>query len=260
MQGVLYPGGEDQHRMPVQRVLGDLAAGRAHQPVIVHQILDLARHELAAPEVQPRRVGLAPPRLGLERTQVALRHQFAHTDSVADMVEQIVRPADQPRAHAVGCGRQAHQPHMRVHRAGLRQKRAVHAFPVGRQHVRLVNEDQVEAVQFGRPAVYALDARDDNRVFRVTAPHARRIDTDPVPQIRGHRVQLLDRLFEQFLDVSQDQHAPVPLLDRVAADRRHHRRLAARRRDHHAKVVVPLAQVIVDSGDSLFLVGSQFHV
>ena len=121
MHGVLHTGGEDQDRVPVPRMLDDLGAGRTHQRVVVHQGLDLARDELTAPDVQPRGVGLAPTGLGLEAAQEALHDQLAHAHLVADVVEKVLRPADHAGGHAVGRGRQANQPHVGVHGAGLGQ-------------------------------------------------------------------------------------------------------------------------------------------
>ena len=93
-------------------MLDDLPAGRPDQRVVVHQRLDLAGDELAAADVQARRVHLAPPGLGLQRAQVALDDQLADAHLVADVVEQVLRPADHARGHAVRRGRQADQPHV----------------------------------------------------------------------------------------------------------------------------------------------------
>ncbi len=128
---------------------------------------------------------------------------------------------------------------------------------IRRQHVRLIDQDQIEGVQVGGAAVDALNASDDDRMLGVAASQTRRVHPDAVPQVRGHRVQLFDGLFEQFLDVREDQHTPVPLAYGITADRRHHRRLAPGRRNDDAGVVIPTAQVFVDGRDGLGLVRSQ---
>ena len=57
--------------------------------------------------------------------------------------------------------------------------------------------------------------------------------------------------------MSQDQDAPVPLEDCIAADRCHHRSLAAGRRNHGARVIVAGAEMLIDRIDGGLLIGTQ---
>ena len=257
VQGVLYTGREDQHRMAVPGVLDDLAACRSHERVLVHEGLDFAGDILAAAHVQARGVDLAPARLGLQRTKISLDDQLANADFVADAVEQVVRPANHAGGHAVRGGSQADQPYVGIDFLRVGQECAVHPLAFRREHVTFIQKDDVEAVEFLCPAVDALNARDDDRMVGIAAAQTGRVDADLVPEVRCHGVKLIDRLFEQLLDVRQDQHAPGPLGHRVAADRRHDGRLAPGRRDDDARIVIPTAQVVVNSLDGFGLVRTQ---
>ena len=68
--------GEDQHRVPIARVLDDLAAGRLDQLVLVHHLFEFVRHELAGADVQLRRVGLFAAGLGHQGAEVAVADQL----------------------------------------------------------------------------------------------------------------------------------------------------------------------------------------
>ena len=89
----------------------------------------------------------------------------------------------------------------------------------------LVDDDQIEGVQFAGPLVDGLDAGDDHRMLGVAAAQAGRVDAEL--HLRADRPQLVGRLLEQFLHVGQDEHAAAPLRHGVLADRGHHGRLAA---------------------------------
>ena len=58
MFGVLDASSEDETRFPATGLLDDLGAGRSHEVVGVHEMLDLVGDELTAPHMQTGGVGL----------------------------------------------------------------------------------------------------------------------------------------------------------------------------------------------------------
>jgi len=60
-------------------------------------------------------------------------------------------------------------------------------------------------------------------------------------------MEFFDRLFEQFLDVRQDQHPSIPLLHCVAANRGHYRRFSGVVMDGEVTVEVQVVTVQQES-------------
>lgn len=119
----------------------------------------------------------------------------------------------------------------------------------------LVHQDQVEGAQLAGALVDRLDAGQDDRPAGVPALQASRVDAEA--DLGADLAQFVRRLFQQLLDVGQDQHPAVPARHRVLADGRHDRRLAAGGRDDDDRVIVVRAQVGVDGMLSCFLIGAQ---
>lgn len=119
----------------------------------------------------------------------------------------------------------------------------------------LVHNDQVDWAQITGLLVYRLDACNGDGVPEISAPQPGRVDAHRY--IGRDGAQLLGGLLEQFLHVREDDDAPVPLVDRVAADRAKHQRFAGRGWQHDARVCVTLAEVPVDRVDCLALVLAQ---
>ncbi len=77
MLPVLHAGGEDQEDA-LARVLNDLTARGAHEVLIIHELLDLARAILATTHMQLVGVGFCVPARLPQWAQVAL-HDHART-------------------------------------------------------------------------------------------------------------------------------------------------------------------------------------
>ena len=245
---------EDQNRFPVAGVSGDLGAGRFHQLFPVHQLLGLAVHELSTPDMQSVGVDDMPCRFAAELAEISVPHQFLDADFEAHLVEDVVRGADRPGAHAVGRRREADHPDDGIDRLHLREEFPVHPFAVDRDEMRFVDDDKVKLPQFACPAVDRLDSGDDALLLRLPAVKPGGIDADVA--IGKNRRDLVHRLLEQFPDVRQNQHPPLPAAYGVADDGRQNRRLASGGRNHHAGIVVAVAEMPVNSVDRGLLIRS----
>ena len=174
MLGVFDARREDQHRLAILRVGDDLLAGRFDELVLVHQLFELVGHELAGADVQLFRVGLLSAGLGHQRAEISVADEFPHADLEADGVEDVLRPADHARFQAEWRGRKTDGSHPRIDHLGIGQELPIHPFAVRRDQVRLVDNDQVEGVQFAGPLVDRLDAGDDHRLARYRDASGRR--------------------------------------------------------------------------------------
>ena len=191
--------------LAILRVFDDLRTGRLDQLVLVHHLFELVGNELAGADVQLLGVGFFAAGLGDQGAKVAVADQLSDADFEADGVEDVVRPADHARFQAKGCRRQPDASQPRVHDLGIGQELPIHALPLGRYHVGLVDDHQIEGVELARPAKDRLDAGDDHRLGRVAAPEAGRVDAEV--ELGADRPQLIGRLLQELLDVGQDQDA-----------------------------------------------------
>ena len=119
----------------------------------------------------------------------------------------------------------------------------------------LIHENQIECIEITRPFVDRLDTSHDHRMLCVPPFESSGVHSDF--QFRADQLQLVDRLLQQLFDVREDQHASIPGLHGIAADRRHHRRLTATSRDHDDRIVIVFPQVLVNSVNSLLLIGTK---
>ena len=253
------PGGEDQRAAARPGLGRDLGAGALDDLVGVECPLDLARDELAAADLEVAHVDLHLARLRPERREEAALDELAHRHLVADVVQDPLGRADHPRAHAERRRGQADHAHERVHELRVRQELPVHALAVVRRdEVRLVDDHEVDRAELASALPDRLDARDGDRVLELAPAESRRVDAHA--EAGRHRVELAHGLLEQLLHVGQDEDAPLPERDGVAADRCDDRRLAAARRDHHERVVVAPAEVPVHRLDGGLLVVTEFHL
>jgi len=228
--------GEDEDGLSVAGVLDDLGAGAADEVARIHQVLDLTGDELAAPDMEARGVGLCDSGLGSQGREVSADDEFLDAHLVAHVVEEVVGPADHPARHAERRRREADDAHVRVHDLRIREERLVHPLPIGRNHVRFVDDDEVKRLQLGGALVDRLDAGDDDRMRGVAPAEAGRVEAHV--QVRRHAVQRPGRLLQEFLHVREDQHPPLPARHSVVGHPGHHGGLAAVVMDHEMPVEV----------------------
>ena len=81
----------------------------------------------------------------------------------------------------------------------------------------LINNCKIEATQFSAPLVRRLDASHYHGIGSLLAFQSSRVDAHI--KIRGNRLDLLNRLLKQFLDVGQHQDTAIPILHGIAAER-----------------------------------------
>ena len=201
-------GAEDQTRLAVFRQLHDLSAGGIDEPVLAHQFLHVLGDELAGADVKPVGVGRMPPGLGRDVRDVATVDEFLDTDLVADLVEEVLRLADEPALRSVGRRRPADEPDMRVRLLRRFEEGAVASLSVGRHHVHLVDHDEVEWLELFDAVVHGLDASDDDRLRDVPPVEAGGVHADG--QLRADGLELPRVLLHQLLDVGEYHHAPAP--------------------------------------------------
>ena len=250
---------EDQRAGAGPRFLGDLGARAFDDLVGVEGLLDLARDELAAADLELAHVDLHATGLRPERREEAAVDQRSHAHLVADVVQDSLGRADHPRAHAERRCRETDHAHERVHELRVREELPVHALAVVRRdEVRLVDDHEVDRAELASALPDRLDASDRDRVLELAPAEPRGVDAHA--EAGRHRVELADGLLEQLLHVGQDEDAPLPARNGVAADRCDDGRLAAARRDHHERIVFALSEVPVHRLDGGLLVVTEFHV
>ena len=83
-----------------------------------------------------------------------------------------------------------------------------------------IDDHQVKRIKVASTLVNALNASDQDRRIRVTLLEASGIQTDF--DVWTQAPDLVRVLFEQFFNVGQDQHTPVPLPNGIQCDLRKH--------------------------------------
>ena len=163
-------------RPAVVGVRRNLRARALNETLLVHEVLDLAGDELAGADVQVVGADLLQARLGLERRQESLHDELADTDLVADVVEDVLGGADRAGLHAVRRGGQPDDADVRIDHLGVGDELPVHPVVLGGDHVRFVDDDQIDRPEVARFLPDALDARDRDGVAEVFAFQARRVN------------------------------------------------------------------------------------
>ena len=208
--------------------------------------------ELACANMQTSGVGLRFASLADQRAEKPIADQFPHTDFVADVVQESVRRTDRTGLEPEWCGGETDDPQLGIDYFGVNQKLPIHPIAFQRNEMGLVHHHQIECIQFAGPLINGLDSRHDHRMLGVPSLESGRVDAEA--HLGTNDAQLVGGLLEQFLDVRQDQHAAIPLADRILADAGHDRRLAASRGHDSARIVIARSQVPIHGGFDVFLI------
>ena len=252
---VLDTGCEDQHRFANRCMLDRFPTGRFYQLWFVHQGFEQPSHELAATHLHIAGVDFVTTGFGDQRRQVTLHDQFPDTDLVTHMIQKMIRRADQAGLQAKGRRRESDDSQVRTDNPGIREELPVHSLAFNRNHVRFVNENQIDRSQFAGTLVDRLNPGHDDRRFGFPFLQSGRVNAKL--HLGTYVTQFLRRLRQQFFDVRKDQDASLPLFDGIPTDRGHHGRLTRACWQHHARIVIPCSQVFINGGNRLLLIRTQ---
>ena len=128
MLAMLDARSEDQAGIALGSVLHDFSTSGLHQCILIHQACHFIGDKFPAAYVQFGGIRFGAPRLGHERTEVAIVDQFANTNLVANLIEESVRRANRAGLQPVRRCRKSNHPQQRIHLLGVRQKLPVHSI------------------------------------------------------------------------------------------------------------------------------------
>ena len=247
---------EDEARLALARLLDDLAASRRDQTILAHCLFDILGHELACADVQMVKVGVCNTGLRSDLRDVPGINEILHVGLVGNLVEEVLGLADESTLCAERRRRPADHAEIRIPRLGRRQEGLVPTLAVGRNHMHLVHHNKVERLELVDLVVDRLNARHDDRLGRVPPVESGGIHTHG--QVGADVRDLLGVLVDQLLHVRQDQHTPMPEIDRIGGNGGDAQRLAASGRNDDARIGLLRAQEVVKSRLRITLVITQF--
>ena len=216
MLAMIHRSGENQHGLAVTGQFHNLPAGGCHQRIVVHCGGDLVADELAATDVQVCQIRLRAARPGNQRGKIPLLNHFLESRFIADLVQDVLRFADEPALEPEGRCRQPDHPDVWIDDLHIGQKGSVHAVPFAADQVCFIHDDKVKGVQLAGLVVHALNPGDNDLLRGVAAPESGGIDADL--QFRTEFADLVGILFQQFLDMGKDQHASIPFFHGILCD------------------------------------------
>ena len=118
----------------------------------------------------------------------------------------------------------------------------------------LIDNDQIESIELTGTLIDRLDAGDDDGIVGIATFQTCRVDTEV--HLGADCGSLVGRLLQKLFDMGQNEDSTLPERDRILADRGHTGGLAPRCRNDHARIVIAIAQMVVDRVDRSLLVGT----
>ena len=120
-----------------------------------------------------------------------------------------------------------------------------------------IHDNEIEGTEFRRLVVDALDSCDDDGFFRLPGFQPRGIDSDF--HFGVEFADFVGVLFEKFLDVGENEDAPVPSFNGIFGNLCQDKTFPCRSGKHDARVVVVFAEIIINRVHRLLLIVTQFH-
>ena len=161
-------------------------------------------------------IRFCPARPGNQRGKIPLLNHFLESRFIADLVQDVLRLADEPALEPEGRCRQPDHPDVRIDDLHIGQKGSVHTISLATDCMGLIYNHKIEGIQLAGLVVYALNSGDNDLLRGVAAPESGGIDADL--QLRAEFADLVGILFQQFLDMGKDQHASIPFFHGILCD------------------------------------------
>jgi len=155
-----------------------LAVSSTDQQVIVERVFEFIFRELTAANMYTRQIRFLCAALRFERRQEALLDQLSDADLEADVIQEVIRLADQTVLEPVRRRSQPDNSQVRIDHQRIGQKLPIHSFAVERNQMSFIDDDQLEPAQLSRSSIDGLDARHDYWLLSVPAAKSCRVQTD----------------------------------------------------------------------------------
>ena len=166
--------------------------------------------------MQVCQIRLRAARPGNQRGKIPLLNHFLESRFIADLVQDVLRLADESALEPEGRCRQPDHPDVWIDDLHIGQKGSVHTISLAADCMGLIYNHKVEGIQLASLVVYALNPGDNDLLRGVAAPESGGIDADL--QLRAEFADLVGILFQQFLDMGKDQHASIPFFHGILCD------------------------------------------